>query len=409
MSRRPRRLVGALTLPILLAGCGLFGGGSSDLELVAGGGDDPQGTTGEDVRLGGVAVDLAVADGMVYLLASTGGDRRLVTVAPDGSVTHQPLDFPAAQYVAAGPAGEVYAASKNEIRRLDTDPDEALIVSVDSGAAENSDALVTDGSIQGLAVDADGHPIWTESFLGAGPDGAEPPLVRINRLVGGEVEHVAGASETAVDGHELVGLRTTPPEGVTAVDLPLRAIGRGGALAAGEAGIFIGSSDGILRIGDDGSVASVVGPADREAPDAPFDDERDAREFGGGWEAGGDLDTSGEVLVGVQSTFSSQIVDVGAFDWSGDFTDGAEDVAAKIVRGPRADGSFDLDADRSPYGDVAVVIHDGRAATAMAHVTRVAIDDGRLYAVGQTRGYGDSDADDAEMLIVAMELPDDWR
>ncbi|NDL56243.1 hypothetical protein [Phytoactinopolyspora mesophila] len=412
MNRRlgPRALaIIAITLPAMLAGCGLFGDDTPELELVAGGGDDPQGATRDEVSLPGYAADLVVADGTVYLLASDEhGDKRLVTAAADGSVSHMPLDFSSAQYLAAGPEGQVYAASESEIRRLDTDPLEPIIVSAGTSAAENSDALVVDATIQGLAVDAEGFLIWAESFLGTGPDGGEPALVRVNRLVDGHVEHVAGASETDHRGQELMAWQESPPDGMAAVDLPLRRTGGGGALAAGESGLYLGSSEGILHVDNDGSVAGVVGAGERGHPDGPFADDRDAQEFGGAW-AYADMDTSGDVFVGVDSALSDQPVAVDAFEWSGDFSDGAEELAAKIGRSPRADGSLEHDHDRSHYGDVAVVVHDGQAATAMAHVTKVAVEDGRLYAVGQTRQRSSSHIEDAEMLLVAMELPEDWR
>ncbi|AYY11671.1 hypothetical protein EF847_01950 [Actinobacteria bacterium YIM 96077] len=286
---------------------------------------------------------------------------------------------------------------------------EPVVVTEDYSGG-SGDVVTGLGSIESLAVDGAGRVVWTESFFGANSDGEDLVMARARRVEDGEIEHVAGASTLDMTGDELFETQASPPRDLAAVDLPLRDAGAGGALAAGEDGtVYIGTRPSILAVDADGTMSVAVRPGNREAPEEPFDDERDASEFGGPWTFSS-MDVSGGVLVVLDSTFENDTVDVNAFEWSGDFGDRAQRVAEKIIRRPSgADGSFDLDSERTRYGQVAVVMHDGMAATAMAHVSKVALDDGTLYAVGETRDRSSSYRDDAEMLIVRAALPDGWR
>lgn len=101
-------------------------------------------------------------------------------------------------------------------------------------------------------------------------------------------------------------------------------------------------------------------------------------------------------------------VDAEPFAWSSDdFSEGANEVAEKIIHAPpESDGTFDVDSDAIRRGTVAVVIRDGAAATALVHASKVAVEDGVLYAVGQTHEGDSAGSEDAEMLIVKAELPD---
>ncbi|NDL60735.1 hypothetical protein [Phytoactinopolyspora mesophila] len=408
MSRWLRSAALAGTVPMLFAGCGFFGGEGVEIELIAGGGGDPDGATAESIRLEGHATDLAVSDGVVHLLADDGPDteRRLVTVEPDGSVSTMALGDVQAMHVAAGPTGDVVVATRRVIYRVGDSDLEPLVATEEAGQTEAD--VVAAGSIHGVAVDGEDRLIWTETVLAGGPDGDTLPLTRVMRLEAGAVEHVAGADDFEVSESELAELQVSPPEDVEAVDLPLLEMGVNGAVAAAEDGtVYLGGPRSVLRIDVTGGVSTLLGRGERDLPDGAFDDEREAMDFGGAW-FGASIDAGGVAVVAVDNSLADEPVDVRPFDWSGDLGEAAQLVADKIVRQPSgADRTFNLNDDRTVYGGVAVVVREGRAATAMAHVEKVALEDTTLYAVGQTRERPQGEARDAEMLIVRMELPDD--
>lgn len=382
---------------------------SPDLTVVAGGGEDPQGTSAKTVRLYGYPSDMDVSGGTVHLLAyDEHAQKRLISIDPDGSVSTLPLDGDLNRYLAAGPDGEVYIAGSSAIYRVDGSELEPVVAPEDAGAPPNTPSAT--GSIEGVAVDDAGRLIWVETFLGAGPDGSEPALSRVMGLADGEVVRIAGSDTTTVSGRDLLDLQASPPSGMAAVDMPIRLAGSGGAIAVDEDGtIYLGGSASVLRIDPAGGIEAVLGqPSDGDPPREPFDDEGAASEFGGLW-TGASMDASGSTLVVLNSALEDDTVDVGPFAWSGDFSAGERLVADKITYTPSgADGTFDFDDDDTTYGGLAVLVRDDRTSTAMAHVSVIALEDGVLYAVGQTRTRNSSHTADAEMLITKLVLPDSW-
>jgi hypothetical protein len=398
--QRSRWIFAAVVLPLLLAGCG---DDATELDLVAGGGDDPAGLTAEAVQLRGYPADLAVNDGTAYLLSFDDTEsRRLITVDADGSVTT--VEVPASsRYLAVGPEGAVYVASDDTIYQMEGQ--NAVPVVVTSESAEGGvGAVTTEGPIEGLDADGDDRLVWAEPFLADARGDSQLSLVRVMRLEGDQVRHVAGATSVDVSDDEMMRMQTAPPQGVGAMDLPHRYTGSGGALAADNDGsIYLGGNESVLRIDGD-EIEVVVGPGERTAPDEPFGDRREADNFGGLW-TGASMDVSGGALVATDLSLEGEGVDVGPFDWSGGLDDGGQLVAAKITHVPRADGSFDLDSDRTRYGAAAVLVRDSSAGTALVRVSKVALDGDVLYAVGQTRTRDSSQTEDAEMLIVKLEVP----
>lgn len=358
----------------VVAGCA---DDSGEFEVVAGGGDDLGAAAASQLQLDGVVRDLAVGNGTVYVLAARGpNDDYLVVIHSDGSVTE--VDYgqvPRLSYVAAGADGTAYAAGGNALYR------------VEDGTVEQ--VAEAEEQIEGLAVGPDGQPVWTEAFFGASPDDPEFPLSRIQRLVDGAPELVAGADNSPVGVAEVQAWEVAPPADVVATEFPLRNVGLSGAIAADDDGTVYAAGTGgsILRFDPDGGVDLVTGRGDRVVPDEPFADEGSAAEFGGSW-AGVDMDASGGRLVAVDDSLTHEAVDAEAFAWSGDVTSGAQGIIDAIVG-------------RDTFGDVAVVIEDGTAATVAAKVAAVAMEEDTLYLAGQTRSQY---APDAEFVIVAVGL-----
>lgn len=187
----------------------------------------------------------------------------------------------------------------------------------------------------------------------------------------------------------------SPPENRPATEVPLEYPVVASSVAADNDGtVYLTSLSGILLLDpEDGSLEEVVGPGEREVPDAPFADEAPAAEFGGSWEYRMDADDG--VLVAVDGSLSTVVRDGSAFDWKGDFSDRAQEVVERIMRGEEHDRTSS-----TYHREVAVVVADGVAGTAMAHVSHVAVDDGALYAVGTT-GSGSING---EALVVRMDL-----
>lgn len=395
---------------LVVAACGAdddpasSGGDAPDLILVAGGGDDPSGTTADTVQLHGAASDLEVRDGTSYLLVNTGTSNQLVTVDPDGALTV--TDFGAdsdLRYLAVGADGTVYVAGPTGIHELAGDTLEPVVgLDAAAGGVVSPDT----SEIIGLAVDGDGRVVWPAAFLGQGPDeGSEPVMTHVYRLEDDEPVLVAGADSADVEGDELAALGASPPADATALDFPLDGYGAGGAFAAGDDGaLYLGGPASVLRIGGDGSVEAILSDGDRAFPDEPFADAGDAQGFGGSW-VGSGIAVAGETVAVVDRFpgLEDEQVSVDAFGWGGDLGD-AQELADRIVRGLDT-GEEAGDDDSTTYGQAAVLVHDGQAATAMAHVQNVALDGDRLYVVGATGESGT----DSDLLIVSAPVPDDWR
>lgn len=413
MSMRPRQALTAAVVVcsvLVTAACGsddepASGGDTPEVSLVAGGGDDPAGSTAADVQLHGAAADLEVRDGTTRLLINTGTSYQLVTVDPDGAVSTTDLGGDTdLRYLAVGGDDEVYLAGPTGVYRLAGDALEPVVgVDAAAGGVVSPDTA----EITGVAVDGDGRVLWAAAFLGEGPDeGSEPVMTHVYRLDGAEPVLVAGADSADVEGDELEALGASPPADATALDFPLDGYGSGGAFAAGDDGsVYLGGPASVLRIGADGTVEAILTDGERAQPDEPFADAADAQGFGGSW-AGSGLAVSGETVAVVDRHpgLEDEQVSVDAFGWDGDLGEPAQELAGRIVRGLDA-GDEPADDATAAYGPVAVLVHDGRAGTAMAHVQNVALDGGRLYVVGATGEPGT----DSDLLIVSTPVPDDWR
>lgn len=412
MSSRQVLPVAALAcVALVLSGCNSddepSSGGGDDLEVsvVAGGGDDPAGTAADTVQLHGAASDLEVRDGTSYLLINTGTVHHLVTVDPEGAVTTTDLGGDTdVRYLAVGADSEVYLAGPVGVYELAGDALEPLVgIDAAAGGVTSPDTA----EITGVAVDGEGQVVWAAAFIGQGPDeGSEPVMTRVYRLEGTEAVLVAGADSADVEGDELESLGASPPADATALDFPLDGYGSEGAFAADEDGsLYLGGPASVLRIGADGAVEAILTRGERAFPDEPFADAADAQGFGGSW-VGSDIAVSGETVAVVDRfpDLEDEQVSVDAFGWGDDLGEPGQELADRIVRGLDA-GEEITDDDSTTYGQAAVLVYDGRAATAMAHVQTVALDGDRLYVVGATGETGT----DSDLLIVSAPVPDDWR
>src|SRR5699024_5382631 len=154
---------------------------------------------------------------------------------------------------------------------------------------------------------SEGEPVWSESFLGVGPEGEDMVLGRIQRLAGDSVERVAGVDESPVAAGEANEWVVTPPDDVSASEFPLQSARPVGADADGS--VYRGAGESIVRLGAGGAGEAVTGPGDRAVPEEPDADEGEAADFGGAW-AQADLDVDDGRVVAVDSALQHEPTDV---------------------------------------------------------------------------------------------------
>ncbi len=396
-------LVGA---GVLCSACG--GSPTVEVEFVAGGGDDPQAPTAESVRLDGTVSDLAAHDGMVHALVYD-GECTLVTVDADGSVDRQSVDE-GVEWLATGPNGRVYVAGSDGVSEVRDGQVTSLVSTADAASPSGDVVVLPEGlGVGGVAVDGEGRLIVSATFIGSGPDeGSEPVMTKIFGVdETGSLVHIAGADSAEVEGDEMQELAASPPADVQAVDFPLDGFAREGEIAAGEDGsVYLGGTSSVLRIAPDGKIEAVVTDGERALPDEPYADADDASGFGGSW-VGSNIAVDGETLAVVDNAveLEQERVDVESIAWGDELGESAQELADRIVRGLKADESIDSAGGTAPYGGAAVLVHDGQAATAMAHATNVALEGDRLYVAGETAESGP----ESESLIVSTPVPEDWR
>lgn len=396
------KLSGAVVATVLVTGCA---GASTDVEVVAGGGDDPNSAEAAQIRLDGAVADLAVGDGTVHLLAERGsGDHGteetvLLTIDADGAAAEvyvddrRQRDAKYLEHVAAGPDGSAYVAGARVIYRVEETELEAVYEVPSDGDEAN---------ITGLAVGATGDPIWAERFWNGGEPGSSY-LTRIQRLSDGTVTRVAGTDASTDTFEEHRAREAAPPAGIRAADMPLVSAGSHGTLAAdGDGNVYAATEEHtILRFGTDGEVGVVTGPGESPTPQEPFDDEGPADTFNGNWQDHyllelADVTASGDRVVAIDGSPSNGPMEATDFRWNptGAIDDGTQQVLDEIGEAyPVDDGYYP--------GAFAVLIEDGTAATVAGHAAGVALDGDLLYIAGQT-GYLPSQ--DPEILIAAVDL-----
>ncbi|PSL06782.1 hypothetical protein CLV30_102170 [Haloactinopolyspora alba] len=355
--------------------------------------------------------DLEAHDGTVHALVYDGQKRELVTIDPDGAVSRMQVQGAGTpRELAVGPDGSVHVADGEAVYRVEGSElvPEIVVEGADVAGSADATAIPESMSIAAVAVDGDGQLVWTATFVGSGPDeGSQPVMSQVFRLVDGQVEHVAGADSTDLDGDELDEVLASPPADMKAADVPLDGYGTEGELAIGEDGaVYVAGPSSVLRVEPGGGVEAVLSEGERAVPDEPYGDAGDASGFGGSW-VGSDVAAEGGTVAVVDSAVAleQETVDVGAFSWGDELEGSVQQLADRIVRGLGADESVESADDTAPYGQVAVLVHDGQAATAMAHVTSVALDGDRLYVTGETAEDGPA----SEVLVVSTPVPEDWR
>lgn len=385
----------------------------SDVQVtaVAGGGTDPDATSADELDLTGTVTDLAARDGSVHALVYDGQARGLVTIESDGAVTRTPLRSGSeARHLAVGPDSTVHVADSDAVYRVEGTElvPEVVVEGADVPAADDAVVAPAATSIGGVAIDGEGRLIWTSTFIGTGPDeGSEPVMSKVYRLEDGQARHIAGAESADLEGEELEEMLASPPPEMTALEIPLDGYATSGELAAGDDGsVYVAGPASVLKIEPGGGVEAVLSDGERAYPAEPYGDAGEAIGFGGSW-VESDIAVSGETLAVIDRFpgLDQETVDVAAFDWGDDLGAPAQDLADLIVRGLQASETVDAEEDTTTYGSVAVLVHDGQAATAMAHVSAVALDGDQLYAAGETAETGP----ESELLIVSQPVPSDWR
>ncbi|HEX8134863.1 MAG TPA: hypothetical protein VF880_15715 [Actinomycetes bacterium] len=276
-TRRLSRIVTFLLLACLpLAGCGLLGADGQEVALVAGGG----------ARLRARSlVDMAAADGTLWVLAEVAAGPELWTVSPrgelrrtpvtglDGSPTQIAVDAHGMVYLATGGHAVWQAAGGAATRvvgdgRLGWSPD---------GTAAARAAL---GLVDAVAVGTGGELYFSERTRGPGmptlirtvaPDGTLRTVAGTRRVPAGERERQRAIAE---------GFDPppgTPATGVLLFDATQRALAVGG-----DGTLYLTTRGGILAVRG-GTVTPVLAPrepGDDSVAGKPFEPEARAGEVG---------------------------------------------------------------------------------------------------------------------------------
>jgi hypothetical protein len=409
-----RLLVLAATLVLAaVAGCsGDDAGGSEDsdgedVSVVVGGG----GSTGS---LPGYVTDLDAEQGTVVLSAVA--DRRPVlwTVRDAGDVGTTELGgvgYP--QSVALAPDGTAYVLSDSgEIYRVQNGKTTMVVgdapVGGEPGDPTDPSLGVVDrdgvyheaGRVSAMTVDDQGRLVWT-AVLSVPRDPGQSKkldsLIVVRRMDGQDVELAAGSDTSPqMSAGDVYAQQEDPGSGTPAVGFPMLVPGPTLDLAADGNDLYLLAAGYVLRVDDKGTLSTALGGKGRDVPDAPFESEGSALDHGFTTDpdqvsasdgAFGVLDTS---LAGEQSGGD-------AFDWTGAFTDGQQQVVDQVRR--TEDG-----AGRGDFGNVVLLVRDGEASTAVAHVNGFALDGDTVYVVGQAGELGD-DANEQQAILLEVSLP----
>jgi hypothetical protein len=396
-------LGGALAVLTTAAGCG---GGT--LTVVAGGG----GSTGS---LDGYVTDVDADAGTVVLSAVS--DRSPVLWRADGSGDVATTDlggvgYPLGVVIAPdhtsyvlGDSGEIWHVQDSQVDMVVGDapvgqqPDD--VADPDVGNVDSDGVYHEAGRVSAMTVDDEGQLVWT-AVLHVATDPAQPQrtesLIVVRRMDGSHVELVAGSEQApAMADAAVYAQQQDPGSGTPAVGFPMLVPGPSLDLAADDSGTYLLAAGYVLMVDQQGDLSQVLGGQGRDVPSEPFASEGSALDHG--FTTDPDHVTASSGTVGVLDTsLAGESADGDAFDWSGDFTDGQQQVVDQVLAPEQGGGAAD-------FGNVVVLARDGEASTAVAHVNALALDGDTLYVVGQAGELGDVDSEQA--ILLQLTIPSD--
>ena len=391
MANRLGGFLAAVAIALLLGSCG-------------GGGDRERSDAGQEVEVvadrgvgsgivHGLVVDMDVTDGHVALVGeSAAGAPTLWRAEPHGSLSARRLpgsDLPSD--VAVSSDGTPYVLTTAGIWRIGPAGPELVVAS--TGTSERA-TVRERGTIEAMTVDPEGRPIWTATVPDP-VDPARPARILVRRLTGGTVELIAGSMRARLPADRVIyQQQRNPDSNPRAVGFPMLVPGPVYDVAADAEGTYLLGAGYVLKVDSRGGVSKILGASGRDVPTSPLASPRPAPEHG--FEVGdsGGVSADGGNVVVLDLSLAGEVDPEGAFDWTGRFTPGQQQVVDQVVGAD--DGSRDFDG-------VALLVHDSAATTALAHVSATAVDSGRLYGVGQV---GDlQNPMRLRAIVVATSLP----
>lgn len=388
------RAVAVAVALVMFAACSGDSDSGQEVEVVAGGQDGG--------RITGFVFDIDVQDDRVAMVGEVGQKApTLWRVDRPGSVEQVPLvDMAFPTGVAVAPNGAVFVLDSSGIWKVQGTRTELYVGDRD---AERASTQTESGDIQAVAVDESGRLLWTQ-IAEDERRGSDRLLIVVRRLEDGQVTTIAGTerSTTAPDA-VLYAQQESPPAGSRAVEFPMLVPGAAYDLAADSTGVYLLGGGYVLRITPDGTLTKVLGGEGRDVPERPFADEGSALNHGFVVRESGISVDDGRIVVldGAMSAASavSTTDQDGDFDWLGDFS---EDQQALVDRVMSVSAGY---ASGPPYrlGGLALLVEDGEATTAAAHVQAAAVDGDWLYVVGQAGRFEDPGPEAAILVRLSLE------
>lgn len=399
--RLRRTVTLALAAALLLSGC------TDDsketppgqaVEIIAGGGTNPNATKALDAQLTGKVDDFGVGrDGVIRVLTTDAGRVSILLIHPDGRFQRISLDskLAGATQLAVADNGTMYVSHSGigtgAVSRVESDG--RLIPVLGNGhggfTPDGGPALGPSGYTAGIAVDRQGRLVYGEGLNVKDPTTHSNSLLR--RIeANGTVATIGGDPATILDDrkYQRAILRSVaPPPGTKSVGWPLAGTGQLQSLAVNDGGtVFAESRRGVLAFASDGTVTAAARQRDPEAApvsDHPFADEGDAADaeprFEG--EYPGITEGSGYLSMVVRHSGDRPA----AFRWGGEHTPDQQAIIDKA--GEQVD-QVDI---------LRLVKPDGRLTTAAWWVEGGAVSDGWVYVLVGTRN--------GPFLVGKIQLP----
>ncbi|TDC30519.1 hypothetical protein [Kribbella albertanoniae] len=238
------------------------------VQIIAGGGTNPDATKALDLALTGNTSDLEIGrDGTVRLLVNDEDRVSIWAFAPDGAA-HRILVDPKitdASQLAVAQDGTMYVSHSGKgvgmVSKISPTGQATRIVgNGHAGAtADGGTALGPADDIGGITVDADGNLVYGEVRDFRAQNQA---MGLLRRVMSGKVETIAGQavpyrSEEAF-GQAIPG-SVSPPNGTKSLDWPLPGDFQLNSLASGDDGtIYAQAEGGVLAFSSDGTVRGVA-------------------------------------------------------------------------------------------------------------------------------------------------------